>query len=154
VANVAWGRLEGQFLACLMVVIQIANDKHIGTKLPMKIKPQADLWKDAFDRIPSIKPFKRAAVTFFAEFDDLSDDRNLMVHAFWEAFTPNSPLAIKILKIKAVSGALVETRRTSISINELGKFTAKANSLILDLTKILDALSRLHGVLHPDAQIL
>jgi Na+-driven multidrug efflux pump len=64
VANVAWGRLEGQFLTCLMLIIQIANDKHIGTKLPMKFKPQADLWKDAFEHIPSLKPFKRAAAAF------------------------------------------------------------------------------------------
>jgi hypothetical protein len=137
VANVAWGRLEGQFLTCLMLIIQIANDKHhIGTKLPMKFKPQADLWKDAFERIPSLKPFKKAAAAFFAEFDDLSDDRDLMAHALWETFMPHSPLTIKVLKIKAVKGALVETRRTSISINELGQFTAKANSVVLDLTKI------------------
>ena len=137
-----------------MLIIQIANDKHIGTKLPMKFKPQADLWKDAFERIPSMKPFKRAAAAFFAEFDDLSDDRDLMAHALWETFTPHSPLAIKVLKMKAVKGAMVETRRTSISINDLGEFTAKANSLILDLTKILDALSQLHGPPPSNAQIL
>lgn len=154
VANVAWGRLEGQFLACLMLIIQIANDKHIGTKLPMKFKPQADLWKDAFERIQAMKPFKRAATAFFAEFDDLSDRRNLMVHALWETFKPHSPLAIKVLKMKAVKGALVETLRTSISIIDLEQFTAKANSLILDLTKILDALSRLHGPPPSNTQIL
>jgi hypothetical protein len=145
VANVAWGRLEGQFLTCLMLIIQLANDKHIATKLPMKFKPQADLWKDAFERIPSLKPFKRMAAAFFVEFDDLSNDRDLMAHALWETFMPHSPLTIKVLKIKAVKGAKVETHRTSISINELGQFTAKANSLILHLTKILDALSQLHG---------
>ena len=153
VANVAWGRLEGQFLTCLMLIIQLANDKHIATKLPMKFKPQADLWKDAFERIPSIKPFKRMAAAFFAEFDELSADRDLMAHALWETFTPHPPLAINVLKIKSIKDGLVESRRASISINELGQFTAKANSLILDLTKILDALSQLHGAPPPNAQI-
>lgn len=156
VAIVAWGRLEGQFLACLMMVIQIANDKRIGTKLPMKFKPQADKWKYAFECIPSLKPLKRNATAFFAEFDDLSDDRDLMVHALWEAFQPYPPLAVDVVKIKAVSGTPneVEFRRTSISMDELGKFTAKANCLILDLMKLIEALSALHGAPPSDAQIL
>jgi hypothetical protein len=69
-AIIAWGRLEGLFVACLMMVIQIANDKRIGTKLPMKWERQAIIWEDAFERIPSLKSLKREAAVFFAEFDD------------------------------------------------------------------------------------
>jgi hypothetical protein len=60
-AIIAWGRLEGLFVACLMMVIQIANDKRIRTKLPMKWERQAIIWEDAFERIPSLKSLKREA---------------------------------------------------------------------------------------------
>ena len=153
-AIIAWGRLEGLFVACLMMVIQIANDKRIRTKLPMKWERQAIIWEDAFERIPSLKSLKREAAVFFAEFDDMSKDRNLMVHGVLEAFQPQPPLAIEVLKMKAASGALVEFRRTTIDIDGLTRFTAEANHLILELSKIGSALSALHGVPPPDTQIL
>jgi hypothetical protein len=49
VATIAWGRLEGHFLACLMTAIQIAKDKRLGMKLPTRWEKRAKVWKDAFD---------------------------------------------------------------------------------------------------------
>ena len=86
--------------------------------------------------------------------DDMSKDRNLMVHGLFEGFQPQPPLAIEVLKMKAASGALVKFRRTTIDIDGLTRFTAEANHLILELSKIGSALSALHGVPPPDAQIL
>lgn len=157
IAIVAWGRLEGLFVACLMMVIQIAEDKQIGTKLPMKWERQATVWKDAFARIPSLKSHEKVAAAFFTEFEDLYlNDRNLMVHALWERFLPHPPLAIEVLKIKAVSGAPneIESRRTIITIEELAKFTAQANHLNSGLMRLGNALSALQGSPPSDVRIL
>jgi hypothetical protein len=104
VTMVAWGRLENNFAACLMMVIQIAKDKHIGTKLPTKWERQASIWKDAFARIPSLKSHEKDAAAFLAEYGYLTEDRNLMIHALWENFQLQPPLAVNVLNIKAVSG--------------------------------------------------
>jgi len=64
VAMVARGRLENNFAACLTMVIQIAKDKHIGTKLPTNWERQASIWKDAFARIPSLKFHEKAQLPF------------------------------------------------------------------------------------------
>jgi hypothetical protein len=157
ISLVAWGRLEGLFLACLMMVINISEDKRIGEKLPMRLERQAIIWKDAFARIPSLKPHEKDASAFFAEFEELYlFDRNLMIHALWERFLPHLPLAIEVMKIKAVSGASneIESRRTTISIDELAKFTTKANGLNSALKALGNALSALQGSPPSDAQIL
>jgi hypothetical protein len=151
---VAWGRLEGNFLACLMMVIQIAKDKHIGT--PMKWDRQAIIWGEAFTRIPSLKSHEKDAAAFLAEFGKLSEDRNLMIHALWEDFQLQFPLAVNVLNIKAVSGTPndVGFRRGAIRIDHLAEFTSKANSLHLELTKLGEELSALQGPPSSDAQIL
>jgi hypothetical protein len=156
VAIVAWGRLENNFAACLMMVIQIAKDKRIGMQLPMKWERQALVWNDAFARIPSLKSHEKDAIAFLAEFGNLSEDRNLMIHALWEDFHLQPPLAVNVLKFKAVRGTpnVVEFRRTTINIDGLARFTAKANDLNLGLMKLGKDLSALQGPPSSDAQIL
>jgi hypothetical protein len=65
-AVIAWGRLVGLFLVSLM--IQIAKDKRIGPKLPMKWKKQKSAWNDAFGT-PLLSPHKETAAKILAEFD-------------------------------------------------------------------------------------
>jgi hypothetical protein len=151
VAMVAWGRLEGNFIACLMMVIQIAKDKH--TKLAMKWDRQAIIWKDAFARIPSLKPYERDATDFLAKYGELSANRNLMIHAIWENFKPGSPLAIDVLNIKAVSGTPndIGVTRGAIRIDLLELFTANANHLNVELTKLGKDLSALQGLPSSDS---
>jgi len=156
VAIVAWGRLENNFLACLMMVIQIAKDKRIGTKLPMKWERQAIVWKDAFARIPSLQSHEKDSAAFLAEFGSLSEDRNLMIHALWEDFQSQPLLAVNVLNIKAVSGTPNEVgfRRATITIDQLAQFTANANDLNLELRKLGKNLSALQGPPSSDARIL
>lgn len=161
VAIIAWGRLEGNFVACLMMVIQAAKDKLIATKLPTKWDRQAIIWKDAFARIPSLKSHEKDAAAFFTEFEDLYKDRNLMIHALWERFLwypslgiPHPPLGIAVLKIKAISGGDVEFRRTVINIEELATFTAQANHLNSALIRLISDLSPLQGPLPSNVRIL
>jgi hypothetical protein len=156
VAMVAWGRLEGNFVACLMIVMQIAKDGHSSTKLPMKWERQASIWKDAFARIPSLKSHEKDATSFLAEFGNLSEDRNLMIHAFWEDFQPQLPLTVNLLHIKALSGTAdgIGIRRVPIRIDQLEQFAGKANKLNIELTKLGRNLSVLQGPPSSDAQIL
>jgi hypothetical protein len=77
VATVALGRLEGHFVSCLMSIIQIAKDKRIGSKLPMKWEKREEIWRDAFARIPSLKVLEIAATAFINELNVLSQDETL-----------------------------------------------------------------------------
>jgi hypothetical protein len=138
VATVAWGRLEGHFVACLMMAMQIAKDKRLGMKLPTRWKKRAKVWKDAFELIPSLKPRQKNAIALLDGINDLAEDHNLVAHAQWDSFLPQTQLTIKIVGIKANtrkpdSG---EFRRTTISMEELAEFTGRANSLNLRLSPI------------------
>jgi len=137
VATVAWGRLEGHFVACLMMAIQIANDKRLGMKLPPRRK-RAKVWKDAFELIPTLQPRRKDAIALLDGINDLAEDHNLMTHGIWDSFLPQTQLTIKIIGIKATtrkpdSG---EFRHTTISMEELAEFTGRANSLNLRLSLI------------------
>jgi hypothetical protein len=138
VATVAWGRLEGHFVACLMMAIQIAKDKRLGMKLPLRWEKRAKVWKDAFELIPTLQPRRKDAIALLDGINDLAEDHNLMAHAIWDSFLPQTQLTIKIIGIKAKtrkpdSG---EFRRTTISMEELAEFTGRANSLNLRLSPI------------------
>jgi hypothetical protein len=57
-----------------------------------------------FARIPSLKSHEKDAAAFLAEYSYLTEDRKLMIHALWENFQLQPPLAVNVLNIKAVSG--------------------------------------------------
>ena len=138
VATVAWGRLEGHFVACLMMAMQIAKDKRLGMKLPTRWEKRAKVWKDAFELIPTLQPRQKDAIALLDGINDLAEVHNVMVHAIWDSFLPQTQLTIKIIGIKAKtrkpdSG---EFRRTTISMEELAEFTGRANSLNLRLSPI------------------
>jgi hypothetical protein len=61
VAIVAWGRLEGNFLACLMMIIQIAKDKRIELPeiLDNAVMHDADIRGDMRMRGPLRRPSTR-----------------------------------------------------------------------------------------------
>jgi hypothetical protein len=156
VATMAWGRLENNFVACLMIVMQITKDGHSSRKHPMKWERQAIIWKDAFARIPSLKSHEKDAAAFLAEFGNMSEDRNLLIHGFWEDFHPRPPLTVNLLHIKALSGTAdgIGIRRVPIRIDQLEQFAGKANKLNMEITKLGQTLSLLQGPPLPDAQIL
>jgi hypothetical protein len=138
VATVAWGRFEGHFVACLMMAMQIAKDKRLGMKLPTRWEKRAKIWKDAFELIPSLQPRQKDAIALLDGINDLAEDHNLMAHAIWDSFLPQTQLTIKIIGIKAKTRKpdRGEFRRTTISLEDLAEFTGRANSLNLRLTPI------------------
>jgi hypothetical protein len=150
IAVVAWGRLEGLFLANLMMVIQIAKDKRIVPKLPMKLKKQKSTWNNAFST-PALSPHKKIAAKILAEFDDLSGDRNLIAHSLWERFLMHPPIGIEVLKMKAVEGTdnQVEFFRTTVNLDWLATFTVRVNQLNIDLAHLSAAISPLQGPPRP-----
>jgi hypothetical protein len=148
---IAWGRLEGLFLASLMMVIQIAKDKRIGPKLPMKWVKQKSAWNDAFST-PLLSPHKETAAKILAEFDDLSGDRNLIAHGLWERFLLHPPTGIEVLKMKAERDE-VEFFRTTINLDWLATFTGRVNQLNTNLTQLATTLSPLQGPLPSDIRI-
>lgn len=138
VANVAWGRLEGHFLACLMTAIQIARDKRLGMKLPRRWEKRAKVWKDAFELIPTLQPRQKDAIALLDGIIDLAEDHNLIAHAIWDSFLPQTQVTIKVIGIKAKTRKPESCafRRTTISMEELAEFTGRANSLNIRLSPI------------------
>jgi hypothetical protein len=153
-AVIALGRLEGLFLASLMMVSQIAKDKRLGSKLPMKWEKQKSAWNDAFST-PLLSPHKEIAAKILAEYDDLSGDRNLIAHGLWERFLLHPPTGIEVLKMKAVEGTenQVEFLRTTINLDWLATFTGRVNQLNTNLAQLAAALTPLQGPLPSDIRI-
>ena len=99
--------------------------------------------------LPSLQPRQKDAIALLDGINALAEDRNLMAHAIWDSFLPQSKLTIKILGIKTKTRTpdVVEFRRTTISMEELAEFIGRANSLKLRLSPIHQFLvSLLSGV--------
>ena len=83
---VAWGRLEGQFVVCLLMLLNLPGGKELGDQLPMPFDRRATMWRKAFETMAPLHPFKESALTLLEGIKDVADDRHLIVHALWEAF--------------------------------------------------------------------
>jgi len=149
---VAWGRLEGHFVVCLLTLLNLPGGKELGTQLPMNFDRRAILWRKAFEAIGPLQPFRESALKLLAEIKEVASDRNAIVHALWERFAPNEPTtSIDILTIKHKKGTSdgIETRRQTVTTAMLKEVGEKANRLNLTLEPLSKFLTRYRSSQNP-----
>jgi hypothetical protein len=88
---VAWGRLYGHFLTCILAILSTDATKGLSRKRPMAWDERARIWKEAFRLSPVLKPHEPIALKFLEEIQDVANDRNILVHGLWERFNSGSP---------------------------------------------------------------
>src|ERR1700679_3258563 len=64
---VAWGRLEGQFVMCLLTLLNLPGGTELGVQLPMAFDSRATMWRKAFGTMVPLKPFKENALKLLEE---------------------------------------------------------------------------------------
>jgi hypothetical protein len=150
---VAWGRLEGQFVVCLLSLLNLsgAQGLGLGTKLPMSFDDRATVWRKAFEGIPLLLPLKGAAMIFLQELKDLAEDRHTVVHALWEPFAPNEPPSIDIVTIKHKNKTKdgLETNRHTVTTAKLTGIAQKADSLNIAMAPISQLVTNLRAAQNP-----
>jgi hypothetical protein len=150
---VAWGRLEGQFVVCLLSLLNLsgAQGLGLGTKLPMSFDDRATVWRKAFEGIPLLLPIKGAAMIFLQELKDLAEDRHTIVHALWEPFAPNEPPSIDIVTIKHKNKTKdgLETNRHTVTTVKLTGIAQKADSLNIAMAPISQLVTNLRAAQNP-----
>jgi hypothetical protein len=67
---VAWGRLEGHFVASLLTMMAISGDR-LGHQLPMNWKARSAMWRKAFETLPYLAAFKQSGLQFLTQVDGL-----------------------------------------------------------------------------------
>jgi hypothetical protein len=156
VLMVAWGRLEGHFVLCLITALAIAKDKKLGYRIPHTWDQCAEKWKTAFDTILELKSIRPAAVAILAEIEDVAKDRNLVAHALWEVFVREEPLRMNVLTIKSKPKTIdgLDITRAVISIDALREISSIANMLNMKLHNISGFLSRVRGPPPSNARIV
>lgn len=140
---VAWGRLEGHFVICLLTLLNMPGGRELGEQLPMNFDRRAIMWRKAFETMPALQPFKEPALRLLVEIADVANDRNAIAHALWEPFTPNTPPSIGIVTIKAKNKTKngLDIRRAEITTAMLVEIGEKANSLNLTMTPLSQFLT-------------
>jgi hypothetical protein len=148
---VAWGRLEGHFVACLLMLLNLPGGEELSERLPMQLDERATVWRKAFETMAPLQPFKENALKLLAEIKDVASDRHIIVHALWEKFEPTEPLSIGTLTIKHKNKTKngLETRRNTITIAMLKEVGEKANRLNLTLTPLSQFLTWYRSELNP-----
>ena len=143
---VAWGRLEGQFVICLLSLLNLsgAQGLKLGTKLPMSFDDRATVWRKAFERIPLLLPLKEAAMTLLQGLKDLAEDRHTIVHALWEPFAPTEPLSIDIVTIKHKNKTAdgLDTNRHTVTTAKLIGMAKMADRLNIAMAPISQIVTR------------
>ena len=150
---VAWGRLEGQFVVCLISLLNLcgAQGLGLGTKLPISFDDRAVVWRKAFDGIPLLLPLKDAAMSFIQELKDLAKDRHTVVHALWEPFSPTEPPSIDIVTIKHQNKTRdgLETNRHTVTTAILTEIAQKADRLNIAMAPISHLVTGLRAAQNP-----
>jgi hypothetical protein len=139
---VAWGRLEGHFVTCLLMLLAVA-DGRLGRKLPMSWKERAEVWRKAFETMEALRPFREAALTLLTEMEDVATDRHAVAHALWERFRTDDPLAIDAVLIKAKPKTPdgLDIRRFAIKFDDLKIVAEKINKLNMALLPLSQFIS-------------
>ena len=148
---VAWGRLEGHFVVCLLMLLNLPGGKALGDQLPMQFDRRATVWRKAFETMPALQAFRDVALDFLAEIKDVASDRNTVVHALWEPFAPNEPLTIDIVTIRHKNKTKdgLDVRRHTVTTAMLKEIGEKANRLNLTLTRLSQFLTRYRSSQNP-----
>jgi hypothetical protein len=131
---VAWGRLEGHFVATLLTMMTIAPSA-FGTKLPMDWKARAAMWRKTFDIVPDLSMFKMSALHFLEKMESVALDRHAIVHSLWEKFSDTAPLSIGAVLIRAKNKTLdgLDIKRGQISVEDVIEVAQRTNELNLRL---------------------
>jgi hypothetical protein len=132
---VAWGRLEGHFLTCIITILATEATKSLSRKIPMTWQERARIWKDAFRLSPALKPHEPTALAFLEEIQDVAQDRHAIAHSLWERFNPGPPLSAGIILINHKKGTPdgIDFQRATITTDELNQIAQKASRLNIEL---------------------
>jgi hypothetical protein len=95
---VAWGRLEGHFLACVLAILATPATQALGRKIPMAWDERKRIWSEAFRLSPSLQSYKAEADTFLLELEQVQDDRNMLIHGLWEPFGYTDPVSADLVR--------------------------------------------------------
>ncbi len=148
---VAWGRLEGQFVVCLLTLLNLPGGRELGDQLPMPFERRATMWRKAFETMPALQPFRELALTLLEGIKDVAFDLHLIVHALWEAFSSTDPPSIEIVNIKPKNKTKngLETRRNTVTAKKLRDVAERISQLNLDMAPLSHFLTRYRSSLNP-----
>ncbi|HEY5279037.1 MAG TPA: hypothetical protein VIJ67_04725 [Pseudolabrys sp.] len=132
---IAWGRLEGHFVVCLLTILAAPGGHLLGRNVPLQWSERAKMWRKAFDTLAPLQGMRPSASEFLTEIEDLAVDRNAIVHALWEPFDPGHPPSVGIVSIKKKIGVVdgLDIKRASITLATIRNIGSRMNELNLRL---------------------
>jgi len=147
---VAWGRLEGHFVMCLLMLLA-SSEGRLGKRLPMTWKERGTVWRKGFESIAALRPFKDAALKLLAEIEDVAQDRHAVAHALWERFRPEDHPTIDAVMIKAKPKTKdgLDVRRFPVKLSALKEVGERINKLNMALLPLSTFLTRYRSSLKP-----
>jgi hypothetical protein len=139
----AFGRLEGHFLMCILRILQTPATMGLSKILPQALTEQARIWADAFRISAALNQHEKDALDFLKEMQDAAIDRNRFVHGLWEGFNHGVPLSADNVSIKYVKKTIdsVALRRATITIDQLAKAAQRASRLNIALLPLSTLLA-------------
>jgi len=141
---VAWGRLEGHFLACVLAILATPATEALGKKIPMAWDERKRIWSEAFGLSTSLQRYKAEADTFLLELEQVQDDRNMLIHGLWEPFRYTDPASADLIVLrheKGTSNGVSHWRGTiwTATILEVAREADRLNIALQKLSGILSA---------------
>jgi hypothetical protein len=144
---VAWGRLDGHFLACVLAILATPATQALGEKMPMAWDERKKIWSKAFSLSTSLQPYKAEAHTFLLELEQVQDDRNRLIHGLWEPFRYTDPVSADLIVLRHEKGTSngVSHWRGTMSTTNIIEVARKADRLNIALQKLSGILSAERG---------
>jgi hypothetical protein len=140
---VAWGRLDGHFLACVLAILGAPATQALGKKMPMAWDERKKIWSEAFRLSTSLQPYKAEADVFLLEIEQVQDDRNRLIHGLWEPFGYTDPVSADLIVLRHEKGTSngVSHWRGTISTTHILEVAREADRLNIALQKLSGIIS-------------
>jgi len=140
---VAWGRLEGHVIGNLLTIM---NFPEVANPSPLWLawERRLELWKQAFNNVPALKPHKDRAIQFMQSIIAEAQDRNLTAHAIWDEFIPDAiepTIMARTVRPKKRASGTVEVGDYRVSITLVRNALAVANRLNFEMTEFTRLLN-------------
>jgi hypothetical protein len=135
---VAWGRLEGHFLACLLMLLNFPEGTVLGAQVPPQWNKRAAMWRAAFQTFVALRPLMDAGLKFASEIEDVALARHFIVHSLWERFKPDGSLTIDVVTIKPKKKSKngLEIHRREVKLDDLKEIRRRINELNMALVPL------------------
>lgn len=148
---VQWGRLEAIFNSVLLNILRMPEAAFLigrsltAPLLPRPLEQRRNLWTRAFRDMPLLNVYGMHAGIVDSRLADLGDERNLLIHAFWQNFSEqDGAVSLGFINFRGRDATSVSLEYGAAGVTEIDDLTSRifaVNEPLAIIVRYLESVS-------------